>query len=299
MDIAVTGSSGLIGSALRDHLTREGHRVVRVVRGERRERASVDEIRWDPENSRIDTGAFEGLDAVVHLAGEGIGERRWTAAQKQRLRSSRIVGTGLVAEALASCRRPPGAFISASAIGYYGNTGDDVVDESSPPGHDFLARLCADWESATAAAPEAGIRTAIIRTGIVLSTRGGALARQLPAFRLGLGGRAGSGRQYQSWITLDDEVSAIAFLLGSTISGPVNLTAPSPVTNAEFAATLGSVLHRPTTILPMIGPRALFGRELADALLLGGQRVEPAVLLRAGFRFGHDDLASALSSMLR
>jgi uncharacterized protein (TIGR01777 family) len=294
MDIAVTGSSGLIGTALVRRLTDGGHRVLRVVRSP----GGPDTLRWDPAAGTIDAAGLEGVDAVVHLAGEGIAEKRWTPEQKERIRRSRTDGTTLLASTLAGLDRPPAVLLSGSAIGFYGDTGDCPTDESGPAGSDFTASVCVDWEAAAAPAVDAGIRTAFLRTGIVLATEGGALAKQLLPFRLGLGGRAGSGRQYQSWISLDDEVRAIEFLLTAELSGPVNLTAPTPVTNAEFTRTLGRVLHRPTTVLPMFGPRLLYGRELADSLLLTSQRIVPAALERAGFAFEHPGLEGALRSIL-
>ncbi len=297
MDIAITGSSGLIGSALRRRLAAAGHRVLSVVRPSTTD-TTGDTVTWDPVAGRIDAAALEGVDAVVNLAGEGIGERRWSTEQKQRIRDSRVRGTTLLAETLAALDRPPSVFLSGSAIGYYGDTGDEVVDESRPPGTDFLAQVCVDWEAATAAASDAGIRTALLRTGIVLDADGGALGKQLTFFKLGLGGRSGSGRQFWSWITLADQVAAIEFLLSAEVAGPVNLTAPNPATNAEFARTLGRVLGRPTTVIPMIGPRLLLGRELADSLLLTSQRVVPRVLESAGFGFSDPELEPALRGVL-
>lgn len=295
MDVAITGASGLIGSALGRHLTASGHRVLRLVRSA----PGTDDAAWDPGAGTIDVGALEGIDAVVHLAGEGIGEKRWSTEQKERIRSSRVSGTSLIARTLAGLTTPPSVLVSGSAIGFYGDTADRAVDETAPAGNDFLASICVDWEAAAAPAAAAGIRTVFARTGIVLSTEGGALARQLPFFKLGAGGRSGSGRQYQSWISLDDEVAALAWMLDSPIAGPVNLTAPNPVTNAEFAKTLGRTLHRPTSIIPMVGPRLLFGRELADALLLTSQRVLPAALDDHGFQFRHPRLDAALADLLR
>jgi len=295
MDVAITGASGLIGSALGRHLTASGHRVLRLVRSA----PGTDDAAWDPGAGTIDAGALEGIDAVVHLAGEGIGEKRWSTEQKERIRSSRVSGTSLIARTLAGLTTPPSVLVSGSAIGFYGDTADRAVDETAPAGNDFLASICVDWEAAAAPAAAAGIRTVFARTGIVLSTEGGALARQLPFFKLGAGGRSGSGRQYQSWISLDDEVAALAWMLNSPIAGPVNLTAPNPVTNAEFAKTLGRTLHRPTSIIPMVGPRLLFGRELADALLLTSQRVLPAALDDHGFQFRHPRLDAALADLLR
>ncbi|HKY16655.1 MAG TPA: TIGR01777 family oxidoreductase [Microthrixaceae bacterium] len=304
MDVAVTGSTGLIGSALVEHLTRGGHRVRRLVRPGSRpvpDDVESDEVEWDPDAGAIDVAALEGIDAVVHLAGEGIADKRWSDAQKRRIRDSRRLGTSLIARTVASLTPRP-ALLSGSAIGYYGDAGDRLLDETAPAGDDFLAGVVTDWEAAASPAIDAGARVVFLRSGIVLSPDGGVLARQLPFFRFGLGGRSGSGRQYMSWITLDDEVAAIAFLLespnGSAVFGPVNMVAPNPVTNAEFAKTLGRALHRPTTIIPMIGPRVLFGRELADSLLLGSQRLQPAVLTRAGYEFEHPVLDTALSDLL-
>ena len=236
---------------------------------------------------------------MVHLGAVSIGDSRWSDAQKKRILRSRIDGTTLLATTIAAATRPPGALLSASAVGYYGDSGDVVIDESSAPGDDFAARVCVEWEAATAAAVDAGIRTVCMRSGVVLAAEGGALAKQLPFFKVGLGGRSGSGRQYLSWISIDDEVAAITWLLTSGLSGAVNLTAPEPVTNAEFARTLGRVLHRPTTVIPMFGPRLLYGRELADSLLLTSLRAVPARLLADGFTFGHGTLEPALRHILR
>lgn len=296
MDIAITGSSGLIGSRLVEALRAEGHHVVRIVRTAT---GGADAARWDPERGTIEAGALEGIDAVVHLAGEGIGEKRWTPDQKRRIRESRTRGTALLADTLAGLAQPPRRLLSGSAIGIYGDTADRRTDESAPTGSGFVPDLCVAWEQAARPAIDAGIPTAFLRTGIVLSTRGGALARQLLPFRLGLGGRAGSGRQFLSWISIDDEVAAICWLLGRPdITGPVNLTAPEPTTNAEFTKALGGVLHRPTSVLPMFAPRLLFGRELADTLLLESQRIVPSVLRRGGFGFAHTELGPTLRHLL-
>ena len=297
MDIAVTGSSGMIGTRLVAALESAGHRVLRVVRRPS-ERPTSEEVTWDPAAGTIDATAFEGLDAVVHLAGEGIGDKRWTPEQKERIRTSRTLGTGLLATTLAGLTRPPRRLLSGSAIGIYGDTADRSVDESSPIGSGFLPDLCRDWEGAAAPAMEAGISTAFLRTGIVLSTDGGALAKQLPFFKFGLGGRCGSGHQYQSWIAIDDEISAIVWLLDAEVTGPVNLTAPDAVTNAEFTKALGRALHRPTTVIPMIGPRVLYGRELADTLLLESQRVTPAKLVEGGYDYRFPELDTALAHLL-
>lgn len=296
MDVAVTGSSGLIGTALTRSLQADGHRVHRIVR--RPAAGDPDAITWDPANGVLDGAALEGIDAVVHLAGVGIADSRWTDEQKGRIMASRTSGTTLLADTLAGLSSPPAVLLSGSAIGYYGDHGDDTIDEATGPGDDFPARVCVQWETCARPAAAAGIRVAYLRTGIVQATEGGALAKQLPFFKLGLGGKVGSGRQWVSWISIDDEVRAIQFLLDHDVSGPVNLVAPEPVTNAEYTKALGGVLHRPTTILPITGPRLLYGRELADSLLLTSQRVTPSVLAGAGFEFSHPDLRGALEDLL-
>jgi len=299
MDIAITGSTGTIGTALVASLTAQGHRVVRLVRPDSDGAAlDGDTAAWNPSSGTIDAGALDGLDAVVHLAGVGIADRRWTEEQKGRILGSRTAGTSLLAATLARLDRPPATLLSGSAIGYYGEHGDELIDESTGPGDDFPARVCVEWERCAQPAVDAGIRVAYLRTGIVQSTEGGALAKQLPFFKLGLGGRAGSGRQYLSWITLRDEVRAIEHLLTAPVEGPVNLVAPNPVTNADYTTTLGKVLHRPTTILPMTGPRLLFGRELADSLLLTSQRCAATELERSGFEWEDPHLEGALRSLL-
>lgn len=295
MDVAVTGASGLIGSALTRRLTASGHRVLELVR---REPVGSDEARWAPQEGYIDSESLECIGAVVHLAGAGIGERRWTADQKELILSSRTLGTKLLATTLAQLNRPPRAWLSGSAIGYYGDCGDAVADETSPPGDDFLAEVCAAWERATEAAQDAGLRVTLLRSGIVLSSEGGVLARQLPFFRWGVGGRVGSGRQWQSWISIDDEVRAIEHLLEADVAGPVNLTSPNPVTNAELTRTLGRVLRRPTTITPKFALKLLYGSELTEGLLGVSQRVVPRTLQRCGFEFRHPDLEPALRHLL-
>jgi uncharacterized protein (TIGR01777 family) len=278
-----------------DRLRSDGHTVLRVVR---RAGGGADAVRWDPASGTIDAEALDGIDAVVHLAGEGIGEKRWTAEQKERIRSSRTEGTTLLATTLAGLAHPPKRLLSGSAIGYYGDTADRPTDESGTAGTGFLPDLCVAWEGAAQPAVDAAISTAFLRTGVVLSTEGGALAKQLPFFKLGLGGRSGNGRQYLSWITIDDYIDAVVFLLDSDIEGAVNLTAPNPCTNAQFASTLGRTLHRPTTIIPMFGPRILFGRELAGTLLVESQRIVPARLEAAGFGFSHPTIDGALGHLL-
>lgn len=297
MQIAVTGSTGLVGRVLVDSLRDDGHHVLPVVRPTSANTVGQT-IRWDPDTGHIEAEPFEGLDAVVHLAGEGIGDKRWTDDQKRRILDSRVQGTTLLCEALAGLSQPPPLLLSGSAVGYYGDTGDHPTEEDGAAGSDFPARVCLAWEAATEQASRVGITVTHLRTGIVLSPKGGALARQLIPFRLGLGGRVGSGRQYMSWIHIDDEVGAIKHLLSTRHDGPVNLTAPEPVTNARFTKELGSVLGRPTTVIPMIGPRLLLGRELADSLLLTSQRVLPGVLSESGFEFAHPELRGALEDLL-
>ena len=300
MRVAVTGSTGLIGRALVERLESGGHQLVRVVRpGGSQGLDPTMSVAWNPTVSRIDAEGLEGLDAVVHLAGEPIAARRWSPGQKERIAQSRVHPTALLAQALARLDAPPAVLISASAIGYYGDRGDEELDESSSGGDDFLARVCRDWEAAAEPARAAGIRVAHPRTGVVLSRSGGALAEMLPFFRLGIGGRIGSGRQQMSWISLHDEVEALMWLLEADVEGPVNLTAPEPVTNREFTAALGRALRRPA-VLPTPKPAlwAKLGRELAEALLYSSARVAPAALLRGGFTFAHPDIATALAAVL-
>ena len=296
MDVAITGASGLIGHALAGALRERGDAPVSIVRGDR------DGIRWDPDNGVIDAAGLDGIDAVVHLAGEGIGEKRWTPEQKQRIRASRVAGTTLLANTLAALDRPPQVLVSASAVGWYGNRGDEVLTEESPPPapDEFLAEVCRAWESATGPAGVAGIRTVHVRTGIILSVAGGALARMLTPFRLGVGGRIGSGRQYMSWIAIDDEVGAILHAIDTAgLSGPVNATAPNPVTNAEFTKALGRVLHRPTILPTPTAPlKAVYGKELVQSLLLDGQRVVPERLQSSGYAFVLPTLDRALTAIL-
>jgi len=297
MEIAISGASGLIGSALRLSLEQAGHRPVAFVR--RVPVANRDEIRWDPATGSIDKASLEGIDAVVHLAGAGIGDRRWTTARKRVLRDSRIGGTRLIATTLAGLDKPPSVFVCGSAIGFYGNRGDEELTEASGPGSGFLADLVVDWEDAAAPARDAGIRTPTARTGVVLTPSGGALKKQLPLFKVGLGGRFGPGDQWISWISLEDQVRALEFLMASPIDGPVNLTAPQPVTNNTFTKTLGTVLNRPTLLpVPLIGARLLFGKLLVDELMLASQRVRASVLSNGGFRYQHETLESVLRSSL-
>jgi uncharacterized protein (TIGR01777 family) len=298
--IAVTGASGLIGSTLVPRLQAEGHQVLRLVR---RTPRSAEEHRWAPEHRRIDPVLLQDVDAVVHLAGEPIRPRPWTKGYKQRLTDSRLEGTGTISEALAAAAAEepgrPRVLVCASGIDYYPDRGDRPVTEADPPGDSFLARLCVQWEAATAPAAEAGVRVVNLRTGLVLGP-GAPLVQILGlVFRLGLGGRMGTGRQYWPWIALADEVGAIDHLLTHDVSGPVNLTAPNPVTNAEFVRTLGRVLHRPTP-LPVPGfALSLALGEFARSSILGGRRALPERLLASGYEFQHPDLESALRVALR
>jgi hypothetical protein len=295
--VALSGASGLIGSALTAFLGGGGHRVQALVR--RSPRAGSDEIAWDPQGGTIDGAALEGCSAVVHLAGCGISARRWTPAYKELIRSSRVDATRQLCTALAGMRNPPRTLLCASAIGWYGAHGDAEFDESAASGDGFLSTVCREWEEATAPARSAGIRVVQLRTGIVLAAEGGALRSMLPAFRAGLGGRLGGGRQWMSWIALDDVVGAIQHLLANaSVHGAVNLVAPQPCTNRDFTAALGRVLHRPA-LLPVPGSlvRLAMG-EMGQALALDGARIRPRVLLESGFQFRHGDLAGALTAEL-
>jgi uncharacterized protein (TIGR01777 family) len=298
MKVAVTGSSGLIGSELVRSLRADGHEVLRLVR---RTPRTVDEHRWEPAHHRIPAGLLADVDAVVNLAGVGVADKRWTAKHKQQVLSSRVDSTATVSQALADAATShpdrDRVLLSASAVGWYGNTGDRVVVEWAPAGEDFLARVCVQWEAATAPAATAGVRVATLRTGLVLG-RGGLLGRLAPLFRLGLGGKLGNGRQYMPWISLRDEVDAIRFLLTAPVSGPVNLTGPEPVTNAEFTAALATAVHRPAFLtVPKPALQLALG-EFARVGVLAGQRAVPAVLQAAGFSHSHPDLASALQAAI-
>jgi uncharacterized protein (TIGR01777 family) len=299
VEVLVTGASGFIGSALRPALVAAGHRPIAAVRG-RSVPAGVDGISWDPEAATIDVPAVEGIGGVVHLAGAGIGDRRWTRSRKRLILESRTKPTSLLASTLAALDRKPSVLVSASAVGYYGDRDEEVLTERSGTGRDFAAQVCQAWEAAAVPAAEAGIRLVTVRTGIVLGPNGGMLSRVLVPFRLGLGGRLGSGRQYLSWVSLDDAVAAILRALDhASLTGPVNVTAPSPVTNAEFTRTLGRVLRRPTRLpTPLLPLRLVYGRELVEGLLLGGQRVLPAALTADGFEFSHPNLDDAVRWVL-
>ncbi|MGH9036886.1 MAG: TIGR01777 family oxidoreductase [Acidimicrobiia bacterium] len=298
MDVAVTGSSGFIGSALRPALEAAGHRVVRMVR---HGGGGPDAIRWDLQAGTIDAAGLEGVGGVVNLAGESIGDKRWNDAQKARIKDSRVKGTTLLAETLAKLSNPPSVLVSGSGVDIYPDRGDEGITEDTPaddPG--FLGEVCRAWEAATAPAEAAGIRVAHLRTGIVLSPEGGALKKMLLPSKMGLGGRMGSGHQWMSWIALDDEVGAIIHLLGEGApSGPVNATAPHPVTNAEFTKVLGDVLHRPTLMpLPAAALKLALGAQMAEELLLTGQRVLPARLEASGYIFHAPELSPALKRLL-
>jgi uncharacterized protein (TIGR01777 family) len=293
MRVAVGGSSGLIGRALVEALGREGHEVVRLVR---REPRAAGEVSWDP-GTPLDPAALAGVDAAINLAGAGVGDKRWTPEYKKTLVDSRVQSTRTLAEALAGLAPLPRVLIGGSAIGYYGDGGDRPLDEASPPGDDFLARLCVQWEAATAPAEAAGIRVVHARTGLVVAPKGGAFGRMFPLFKLGLGGRLGSGRQYWSVISLEDEVRALVFLLTADVSGPVNLTGPTPVTNAEATRALGLVLHRPTLLpVPAFGLRLVLGEFASEPLR--SQRVLPKALTAAGFTFRHPTVADAIRAAL-
>lgn len=297
MKIAISGSSGLIGGALCESFRADGHDVRRLVRSDSEE---PDAIRWDPAGETIDAGALEGLDAVVHLAGAGIGDGRWSEARKREILESRTKGTALIAQTLAELSSPPKVLVSASAIGYYGDRGDEVLTEDSSRGEGFLADLVVAWENATALAEAAGVRTVWARSGLVQSRRGGALPQMLRLFRLGLGGRLGSGTQWMSWISLADEIAALRFLVEhDDVAGAVNLTAPNSVTNTAFTKALGAAVRRPTLLpVPRFGPRLVLGRELADEMLFASQRVQPQVLAAAGYVFQHPDIDSGLHAAL-
>ncbi len=298
MLIAITGSSGMIGSALVRSLVADGggHTVRRLVR--RAARAS-DEVAWNPERNEIDAKALSGVDAVVNLAGENIAQR-WTRESMRRIRESRVQATSLVAATMATLSPRPRVLVSGSAVGYYGERGDEVLDETSSAGNDFLASVCKDWEAATAPARDAGIRVAISRTGIVLDRRGGALAKMLTPFRLGVGGHLGNGRQWMSWIAIADMVRALRFLIEHDgAAGPFDLTAPNPVDNAEFSRVLGSVLHRPAIFpVPQMALELLYG-PMAKGAALASQRALPRQLLANGFDFTLPNLRQALESVVR
>ncbi|MEU5216236.1 TIGR01777 family oxidoreductase [Streptomyces sp. NPDC020807] len=294
--VAVTGASGLIGAALVRSLRADGHDVLRLVR---RPAATADEVEWDPKRLYVDAAGLVGVDAVVHLAGAGVGERRWTEAYKREIRDSRVLGTTAIAQALAGLANPPEALVCGTALGWYGDTGSRAVDESAPAGTGFLPSVCVEWEAAAAPAEAAGIRVTYARTGLVVARQGGAWGRLFPVFRAGLGGRMGDGRQYWSHISLHDEVAALRHLVDTpSLSGPVNLTAPEPVTNREVTAAMGRVLRRPTVCaVPAPALRLVLGDFAQD--VLGSQRVLPSRLLESGFTFAFPTIDEAIRAAAR
>lgn len=295
MKIGITGASGLIGTALCGSLQAGGHGAVRFVRGGV---TGPEQRSWDPTTRRMDPSTLEDLDALIHLAGAGVADKRWTASYKKTVLGSRVDGTTAVATAMAAAQGPQ-VLLSASAIGWYGDTGDHVTDETGPRGQGFLAEVCEQWESSTAPAEAAGVRVVHLRTGIVLDPSGGALAKQLPVFRLGAGAPLGRGTQWTSWISLRDELAAIEHCLTAQVSGAVNLVAPTPVINRDFTRALGRVLHRPTLPIGVPGAalRAGLGQFAGEGLLIG-QRLRPSVLESSGFRFEDRELEPALRAML-
>jgi uncharacterized protein (TIGR01777 family) len=294
MKVLVTGSHGLVGSQLVQSLSSNGHQVVRLVRAN----PSEDQIVWDPRHGQIDKERLEGFDAVVHLAGENIASGRWTSAKKSSIRASRVEGTKLLCKALSYLSRPPKVLVCASAIGYYGDRGREVLTETSPAGSGFLAELCQEWESATEAAKQKNIRVVLLRIGVVLSRKGGALMKMLPPFKMGAGGKLGSGKQYMSWISLDDLIGSINHVLAhNELSGPVNAVAPNPVTNIQFTAALGASLRKPTIFaVPRFAAQMLLG-EMADELLLSGSFVKPDKLQASGYTFKDPELAPMLQHL--
>jgi uncharacterized protein (TIGR01777 family) len=297
LNILISGSTGLIGSRLCSSLIKDRHRVMRLVR---RAPSGADEIHWDPSSGALDTSVLEGLDAVIHLAGESIAAGRWTPEKKRRIRESRLKGTRLLTQSLSRLLDPPKVLVSVSAIGYYGDRGEEQLDEESSSGAGFLPELCREWETATAPAAMKGIRTVIPRLGMVLSGAGGALERMLPIFRLGMGARVGSGRQYMSWIAIDDLVGVIHHAIkNESIQGPVNAVSPNPVTNLVFSKVLGRVLSRPVLFaLPAFAARLALG-QMAEEVLLAGARVSPARLIKSGYHFAFPELEGALRHVLQ
>jgi uncharacterized protein (TIGR01777 family) len=297
MKILITGSHGLVGKALISELSKDQHEIVSLVR---HNSGSKSEIEWHPNQGAIDSDSVSGFDIVVHLAGESIASGRWTDEKKRKIRESRVMGTTLLSQSLARSTKPPAVFISASAIGYYGNRGAELLEEKSAPGNDFLAEVCVAWEKATGEAEARGIRTIHARFGIILDQEGGALAKMLTPFRMGVGGRIGDGKQWMSWIALVDVIKGLKFVIeNNSITGPVNFVAPNPVTNGEFTKTLGEALSRPTLFpMPSFAARLAFG-EMADALLLSSAKVEPKRLRESGYRFEFENLQPALAAILK
>jgi uncharacterized protein len=294
MRIVVSGASGLIGGALMTQLRAQGHTVVRLVR---RPPAVADELAWDPNTGEFDPAAFVDVDAVINLSGAGVGDRRWTASYKQEILDSRVNTTSAIARAIAALDHKPMVLLNASAIGWYGETGQRAVDESDKGGDDFLADVCRQWEAAAEPAQAAGIRTVFLRTGLVMDGHGGALARMVPLFKAGVGGRLGNGQQWWSWITLRDEIRAILHLLNSDIDGPVNLVSPNPVTNQEFTAALARALHRPALFpVPAFALKVALGGFATE--VLGSKRILPTVLSESGFTFSDPHVLPALDGLV-
>ncbi len=302
MRVIVTGSTGLVGRALVRSLLADGHEVTRLVRGDAQgfRAPGTAAVHWDPERGEIDAPALEGHDAAVHLAGENVGEGRWDDEKKRRILESRVKGTTLLASALAGLSAKPKVLVSASATGYYGDRGDEILREESASGSDFLSEVCREWEKGTLQASQAGVRVVHLRIGVVLDGEGGALQKMLTPFKLGVGGKIGSGSQYMNWITLEDLIGVIRRAVeDESLRGPVNTVAPQQVTNAEFTKALGHALGRPTIFaVPAFAARLAFG-EMADALLMASTRVEPARLKEAGFQFKHPEIEGALRSVLK
>ncbi len=297
MRILISGSSGLVGTALSNALRADGHTVGRLLRPGKQ--AAAGDVRWNPDSGEIDLAAMEGAEAVVNLAGASIGEGRWNEGRKGILRSSRVDATRQLVESLPKLQRPPRTIVSASAIGYYGDRGEEVLTETSPPGNDFLAQLARDWEAAALGAERFSIRAVTLRFGVILAEHGGALPRMLPPFKMGLGGRLGSGKQWMSWLTIEEAVHLVRFATENPdLRGPVNAVAPNPVRNAEFTRMLGLVLHRPAVFpVPSFVLRVALG-EMANPLLLASQRVVPEKLTGLGYSFKHPNLETALRSLL-
>lgn len=297
MKIAISGASGLVGSALAESLAKEGHEIIRLVRSP--EQIGPGKVLWDAEGSVLQVHELEGVDAFVHLAGENLAARRWTTQQKQRIRDSRVRGTALISDSLARLKSPPKLLACASAVGYYGNRGGELLDEQSRPGHGFLAEVAQEWEAATNPAQRAGIRVLHLRFGMILSAQGGALPKLLTPFKFGLGGVIGHGDQYWSWVAIDDVVSVIRFAMEpSNLDGPINVVSPGVVTNREFTKTLGRVLNRPTLFpVPAFVARLAFG-EMADEALLASTRVVPLKLHAAGYGFQYSELEPALRHLV-
>lgn len=296
MRVLVSGASGMVGSALAAYLTSQGDQVDRLVR---RNPQQEGEIAWYPEDKSVDPAHLEGYDVVYHLAGENIAEGRWTDEKKARIRDSRIVGTSFLCDTLAKLAKPPGKIVAASAIGFYGDRGDEILREDSSPGEGFLPNVCEEWEQATKTASSKGIPVVNCRIGIVLDKSGGALAKMLPPFKMGVGGTLGPGTQYMSWITLADLVAALHYCAETdSLTGPVNAVAPNAVTNRAITKALGRTVHRPTLLpMPAFAAKLAFG-EMADALLLSSTRVEPRRLLESGFTFQHPEIEPALGTVL-